>query len=170
MLFISGWKFCITSATFKVLSLFIQEISALRKYQDPSWQSFNIGSLVTILESHRVIRGNWIPCSVSPYLELMSVDNGWLQYLNTALLPHQRNVENKQNVITYFTRHVFFILSLNSIAFLDVITANVSTNQWNGLLIFNFRGFILKVNMPAYWFLCSTDCRILNTYILSGAK
>ena len=46
----------------------------------------------------------------------MSVTKGWLQYLNTALLPHQMNNKIKQNIITYFTLQIFLILSLNPIA------------------------------------------------------
>ena len=120
---ISGWKFCI----WKVFFLFKQETRVLMKFQDPSWHSFIIALLMKMFILQRVIRENWIPSLVSPYLKPISVDKGWLQYLSTALVPHQRNKKIKQNIITDFTRHIFFILSLTFIVLLEVIKANVST-------------------------------------------
>ena len=105
-----GWLELALS-TLKVLLFFIQEATVLMKLHDPSWHSLNIGFFRKMFAWHRVIRGNWIPSSIS-CLKLMSVDKGWLQYFTTALLPHQRNNEIKQNSIKFLPRHVFFNFSL----------------------------------------------------------
>ena len=110
--------------TLKVLFPFMQETIILMKFQDPSLHSLIIGFSTYTFDWHRVIKGNWIPRLVSPYSKCKSVDKGWRQYFRTAPLPHQRNNEIKQNIITFLTRHVLFIFSLSSIV-LDVLNNQI---------------------------------------------
>ena len=109
----SGW-IQLAFVTLKVLFPFMQETMILMKFQDPSLHSLIIGFSTYTFDWHKVIKGNWIPRSVSPYSKCKSVDKGWLQYFRTAPLPHQRNNEIKQNIITFLTRHIFVIFSLSS--------------------------------------------------------
>ena len=107
--------------TLKVLFPFMQETMILMKFQDPSLHSLIIGFSTYTFDWHKVIKGNWIPRSVSPYSKCKSVDKGWVQYFKTAPLPHQRNNEIKQNIITFLTRHIFLIFSWSSIGFKKLV-------------------------------------------------
>ena len=71
-------------------------------------QSFIISFLATKSKfGQNVISGNLIPTSLSPKDVSISVANGWLKYLNTALPAHHVNNKNKINTIGNLMQNVF---------------------------------------------------------------
>ena len=78
-------------------------------------QSFIISFLARKSKfGQNVISGKRIPISLSPKDVSMSVANGWLKYLNTALPPHHVNNEIKirtnRNLMNLFDLYIFFFL------------------------------------------------------------